>query len=122
MNLPLAFDTKDRYECMMRLIEKFRLNENIVLKNQLSREWLLKHIAASDCVVVPSLTEDFGLIATEACAMNKPVVCSKAGALAEVVSGKNILVNPKTPHEIAQGIERIYRNEVKEGEKKYFYW
>jgi D-inositol-3-phosphate glycosyltransferase len=120
--LILASDPKHRYEYIIRLIEKFRLNENIVLKNQLSREGLVRHIAASDCVVVPSLTEGFGLIAAEACAMNKPVVCSKAGALPEVVSGKYTLVNPRNPEEIAKGIERIYRDEVKETERKYFYW
>jgi glycosyltransferase involved in cell wall biosynthesis len=88
----------------------------------LSREELVKHIAASDCVVVPSLTEGFGLIAAETCAMNKPIVCSRAGALPEVVSGKYVLVDPKNPEGIAEGVERIYRDEVKETERKYFYW
>ena len=120
--LILASDPKHRYEYITGLIEKLRLNENILLKNQLSREALVRHIAASDCVVVPSLTEGFGLIAAEACAMNKPVVCSKAGALPEVVSGKYILVSPKSSEEIAEGIERIYRGEVKETKRKYFYW
>ncbi|MCK4385462.1 MAG: glycosyltransferase family 4 protein, partial [candidate division Zixibacteria bacterium] len=120
--LILASDPKHRYEYIIRLIEKLRSNEDIVLKNQLSREGLVRHIAASDCVVVPSLTEGFGLIAAETCAMNKPVVCSKAGALPEVVSGKYVLVNPESPEEIAEGVERIYRDEVKETERKYFYW
>jgi len=120
--LILASDPKHRYEYIIRLIEKLRLNEHIVLKNQLSREGLVKHIAASDCVVVPSLTEGFGLIAAEACAMKRPVVCSKVGALPEVVSGKYVLVNPKSPEEIAKGVERIYRDEVRETERKYFYW
>lgn len=120
--LVLASDPRDRYEYMMRLMEKLGVNGNVVLKSQLPRDELVRHIAAADCVVVPSLTEGFGLVAAEACAMNKPVVCSKAGALPEVVSGKYILVNPKRPEEIAEGIERIYRDGVKETERKYFYW
>jgi len=120
--LILASDPRDRYECMMKLMDKLGVNGNVFVKSQLSRDELVRHIAASDCVVVPSLTEGFGLVAAEACAMNKPVVCSKAGALPEVVSGKYVLVHPKSPEEIAEGIERIYRDEVTETERKYFYW
>jgi glycosyltransferase involved in cell wall biosynthesis len=106
----------------MRLMEKLGVNGNVVLKSQLSREELVRHIAASDCVVVPSLTEGFGLVAAEACAMNKPVVCSNAGALPEVVCGKYVLVSPKSPEEIAEGIGRIREDGVKETERKYFFW
>ncbi|NIN01472.1 MAG: glycosyltransferase [candidate division Zixibacteria bacterium] len=120
--LILASDPKDRYEYIMRLMEKLGVSENVVLKNQLSRDELVRHIAASDCVVVPSLTEGFGLVAAEACAMNKPVVCSRAGALPEVVSGKYVLVHPQSPEQIAEGIERIHKDGVKETERKYFYW
>ena len=120
--LILAFDPPHRYEYIIGLIEKLGLNGSIVLKNQLSREELVKHVAASDCVVVPSLTEGFGLIAAEAGAMNKPIVCSRAGALPEVVSGKYVLVKPRSPEGIARGVERIYRGEVPETERKYFYW
>ncbi len=120
--LILASDPKDRYEYIMRLMEKLRVSDSVILKSQLSRDELVRHIAASDCVVVPSLTEGFGLVAAEACAMNKPVVCSRAGALPEVVSGKYVLVDPKNPEQIAEGIERIHKDGVKETERKYFYW
>jgi len=120
--LVMASDPRDRYEYVMRLMEKLGVNENVVLKSQLSRDELVRHIAASDCVVVPSLTEGFGLVAAEACAMNKPVVCSMAGALPEVVSGKYVLVDPKSPEEIAEGIKRIHKDGVKETERKYFHW
>lgn len=120
--LVMASDPKDRSEYIMRLMEKLGVSENVVLKSQLSRDELVRHIAASDCVVVPSLTEGFGLVAAEACAMNKPVVCSRAGALPEVVSGKYVLVHPKSPEEIAEGIRRIHEDGVKETERKYFYW
>jgi D-inositol-3-phosphate glycosyltransferase len=120
--LVMASDPKDRYEYIMRLMEKLGVNGNVVLKTQLPRDEMVRHIAASDCVVVPSLTEGFGLVAAEACAMNKPVVCSRAGALPEVVCGKYVLVHPKSPEEIAEGIGRIHEDGVGETERKYFYW
>ncbi|MGB7061947.1 MAG: glycosyltransferase family 4 protein [Candidatus Zixiibacteriota bacterium] len=120
--LILASEPRDRCEYMMRLMEELGVNGDVLLKSELSRDELVRHIAASDCVVVPSLTEGFGLVAAEACAMNKPVVCSNAGALPEVVSGKYVLVHPKNAEAIAAGIERIYEDGVKERERKYFYW
>jgi glycosyltransferase involved in cell wall biosynthesis len=120
--LILASDPKERHEYIMNLMEKLGVNGNVITKSQLPPEELIRHIAASDCVVVPSLTEGFGLVAAEACAMNKPVVLSRAGALPEVVSGKHVLTKPGSPQEIAEGVERIHRHDFIETERKYFFW
>jgi len=53
-----------------------------------SRSELPSYIAASDCIVVPSLSEGFGFAAAESCAMGKLIVASNVASLPEVVSGK----------------------------------
>ena len=60
----------------------------------MSRSELQSYIAASDCIVVPSLSESFGFAAAEACAMGKPIVASNVASLPEVVSARFILIEP----------------------------
>jgi glycosyltransferase involved in cell wall biosynthesis len=77
---------------------------------------------SADCVVVPSLSEGFGFMAAEACAMGKPVVASDVGSLPEVVSGRYVLTPPRSPQAIADGVYSVYKDEVPERDKKTFDW
>lgn len=63
-------------------------------------------MARSAVVVVPSLSEAFGLVAAEAMALSKPVVASSVGGLPEVVEDgvTGILVPPKDPIALAEAI------------------
>jgi glycosyltransferase involved in cell wall biosynthesis len=56
------------------------------------------------CLVFPSLYEGFGLPLLEAMACGTPVVTSDSGAMAEVVAGAGVLVDPSSPEAIAAGI------------------
>ncbi len=70
-------------------------------------------MSACDLVVVPSLKEGFGLAAVEAMALERPVVASDTGGLAEVVSHKEtgILVPPNQPEELADAIRLLLFNQ-----------
>jgi glycosyltransferase involved in cell wall biosynthesis len=59
---------------------------------------------ASDLLVFPSLWEGFGWPPLEAMASGTPVVCSRRGALDEVVGDAAVIVNPEEPESIAAGI------------------
>ncbi len=84
---------------------------------------ILPHqIIASDCVIVPSLSEGFGFSATEACAMGIPVVASNCTSLPEVVSGKYVLVEPRNSDAIVKGILDVYRGRIKISKLKRFTW
>lgn len=84
---------------------------------------ILPHqIIVSDCVVIPSLSEGFGFSAAEACAMGVPVVASGCTSLPEVVSGKYILVEPRSSSAIAQGIIDIHNKEYQISKPKKFTW
>lgn len=66
-------------------------------------------IAALDLLVVPSLTEAFGLVAVEAMAAGVPVVASAVEGLAEVVEDgrMGVLVPPGDPAALAAAIARL---------------
>jgi len=69
-------------------------------------------MAACDVIIVPSLIEPFGLAAIEGMAMERPVVVSDAGGLAEIVSdGENGLIVPRgQPEPLADAIRRLLRD------------
>lgn len=119
--LILSKDPPERYELLKKIILDMHLN-NVILIDPVPRVELPDYIGASDCVVVPSLTEGFGFTAAEACAMGKPVVATNVGSLPEVVSGKFILVEPRDSEAIASAVIQIARGEVVTTPKKCFSW
>jgi glycosyltransferase involved in cell wall biosynthesis len=120
--LLLAKEPEAGYGSIKKLIKELDIEKDVLLLDPVLRGELPYYIAASDCVVVPSLSEGFGFTAAEACAMEKPVVASNVASLPEIVSGKYILVEPGNPHAIADGIVRVYKNELEETSKKIFSW
>lgn len=111
-----------RYALMLRLIKELKIQGKIMLLDPVPWKELPYYLKAANCVIVPSLTEGFGFTAAEACAMQKPVVASNTTSLPEVVSGKYILVKPKSAEAIAEGIEAVYKRKVKSKGKKIFRW
>lgn len=118
----LAHEPSDGYQSIQKSITTFKIHENVMLIDPVPRNQLPSYIAAADCVVVPSLSEGFGFSAAEACAMERPVVASDVASLPEVVSGKYVLVEPRSPQAIALGVEAVYNNKTKLTQKKLFEW
>lgn len=74
----------------------------------LPHEYAIRAMAKADIVVVPSLSEPFGLTAIEAITTGVPVVASNVGGLSEFVTlGGGILVPPGLPDELAEAILSI---------------
>jgi D-inositol-3-phosphate glycosyltransferase len=118
----LAHDPRDRYENIRLMIKDMGVEDRIILLPPVPRRELPGYIAASDCVVVPSLSEGFGFTAAEACAMGKPVVASNVASLPEVVSGRYILVRPRDPGALAEGVEKAHRGEGETSQPRLFTW
>jgi D-inositol-3-phosphate glycosyltransferase len=113
----LAIVSKDkayekRYKLIKALIKKLKIENRVILHDPVSYKDLPSYIKLADCVVVPSLAEGFGFSAAEACAMEKPVVVSNTASLPEVVSGEYVLVKPKDPESIAEGIKKVYQKKT----------
>ncbi len=60
--------------------------------------------------IFPSFIEGFGMPVLEAMHAGLPVITSDRGALAEVAGGAALLVDPKSPQEIATAMGRIARD------------
>jgi len=118
----LANDPRARYENIKKLIKNLKIEDGVILLDPVPRNELPDYIAASDCVVVPSLSEGFGFTAAEACAMGKPVVASDVASLPEVVSGKYVLVESGNPGAIVEGLEKVCKGEAQHSEGKVFSW
>lgn len=102
----LADEPRKLYEAALRRLRPFVEQGVVQIKAPVARAELPNYLAAADCVVIPSLSEGFGLSAAEACAMGRPVVATTGGALPEVVSGTSVLVAPRDANAITAGIVR----------------
>ncbi len=76
----------------------------------LSPSDLQKAYWAADVLVFPSLWEGFGWPPLEAMARGTPVVCSHAGALAEITGDAVEVVQADSPESIAASIGRVFQD------------
>jgi glycosyltransferase involved in cell wall biosynthesis len=95
----------------LRLIQRFRLEDRVVLHRQmLTIPQLVEQYSTARVAVVPSFFEGFGFPASEAMACGLPVIADAAGALPEVVGtgGKaGRLVPPRNPRALAAAIQEL---------------
>lgn len=120
--LILSKEPAEGYAKVMTLIKESGFFKDVIVIDPVAREELPYYIGASDCVVVPSISEGFGFSCAESCAMGVPVVATTAGSLPEVASGKYVMVEPGSAEAIAQGVEKVYKKEYSVSDKKIFSW
>ena len=72
------------------------------------KKWQL--LRNADVFVFPSFYEGFGFPVLEAQAAGIPVVASDVSSLPEILKDSALLINPKSPTEIAEAIYKIIRN------------
>ncbi|MBN1861113.1 MAG: glycosyltransferase family 4 protein [Candidatus Thermoplasmatota archaeon] len=92
--------------------------DKIIMRTEfVSEQERIRHYAAADVVVVPSLYEPFGIVCTEALSMEKPTIVGARGTngMREQVipSGENqcgIHVNPFESKDIAWGITQVLQS------------
>jgi glycosyltransferase involved in cell wall biosynthesis len=89
---------------LRRLVEKYALEDVVAIKDPLAEEDLVRAIKDAYCVIVPSITEGFGLSAAEACMLGKPVIVSDAGSLPEVAFGKVLFFQNRNSSDLATKI------------------
>jgi len=63
-------------------------------------------------LLLPSLSEGFGLTALEAMACGTPVVVSNRSSLPEVVGDAALFVDPDDPASIASAIRRLFTDDT----------
>ena len=101
------------------LVDRYKINEYIEMKHELSFEELKSTVGNSNCVVIPSYSEGFCYSAVETVAMNVPVISSGQAALKEVVGSSYIEMQDLSAESLAEAMERAldkdweYREPVK---------
>ena len=118
--LMMSKSPENRYRYIMKLLKEIEIEEKILFLEPVKHEELPKYLAASDCIVVPSLSEGFGYAVAESCALGIPVVASNTTSIPEVVSGKHVLVEPKNPQAIAKGVVQVFNKKYKIEKLKKF--
>jgi glycogen synthase len=94
------------------------IGDKVIFRTEfISEPERIKHYAASDCVVLPSIYEPFGIVCTESMSMAKPTVVGARGTngfreqilpTGEKQSGFHI--NPHEPNDIAWGIKQVLQD------------
>ncbi len=85
-------------------VRENRIEEGIVFVADAGHEELPLFYSAASVFVLPSLHEGFGLPILEAMACGTPVVTSNVSSMPEVAGDAAVLVNPRDPDCIAEGI------------------
>jgi len=99
-------------EYHIQLAEKLGIRSHIIFPGKVPRGEVPLYFAASDIVVVPSLQEAWGLVATEAMACGRPIIASRVGGLPDQVIGgfNGFLVPPRDYKAIADKILYLLEN------------
>jgi N-acetyl-alpha-D-glucosaminyl L-malate synthase BshA len=94
------------------IVKQLGIKDSVLFPGTIPREEVPFYYAASDIVVIPSLQEGWGLVATEAMACGKPVIATNVGGLPDqVIDGYNgFLVPPRNPRAIAEKVLYLLEN------------
>ena len=100
---------------LKNMAKEFGIENNIIFRTEfISEPERILHYAASDCVVLPSIYEPFGIVCTESMSLAKPTVVGATGTNGfreqiipngEKQSGYHI--NPHNPKDIAWGVKQV---------------
>ncbi len=110
VKLLLIGDGRERVN-LEKKISDYGLKEKVILLGQIPEAF--KYIEAFDVFVLPSVKEGFPWAILEAMAAKVPVISTSVGAVPEIIeNGKNgILVEPKSPGQLAEAIQYLLENE-----------
>lgn len=94
-----------------KLINRLQLYEQIFLMGLVDRKEIADKMSESDCFVLASRRETFGVVYIEAMTMGLPVIATRCGGPEDFVTAKNgILVPVNDPIALTNALRKIYEN------------
>ena len=94
----------DELEIVRRASERSGLGDMIRIVTPKDAEERARVVAGAEVFVYPALSEATALPVLEALSLGVPVICSRAGALPEVVASAGIVVAPRDASRLAAAI------------------
>lgn len=98
-------------EGLHETIQTLKMQDRVRFTEYLPGEQMCPLMNGATAFVFPSVYEGFGMPPLEAMACGVPVLTSTAASLPEVVGDCAVLVHPERIEEIADGLQRIWRDE-----------
>ena len=103
------------------MAQNMGISDKIIFRNEfISESERIKHYAASDCVVLPSIYEPFGIVCTESMSMAKPTVVGASGTngfreqiIPDGDEKCGIHVNGLQSNDISWGIKQVLQQDDK---------
>lgn len=99
----------DECKTIKKKIRKFHFEKNVVFTGQLSREFIIDYLGYSECFIMVSKGETFGLVYLEAMAAGCIVIASKQEGMEGIITdGVNgFLCEAGNSHELAKKMQYI---------------
>ena len=101
---------KAYYNDIKKIIEKYRLSDDVLLLGEISHDKLPYLYAGSSLFVFTSSCESFGLTQIEAMASGVPVITSNASAMPEVCREAALYFDPKNYNDIAEKMLKVLQS------------
>jgi len=106
------------YPYLEDIAKQLNIQDKVIFRYEfISEDERIEHYAASDVCVFPSHYEPFGIVATEAMSMKKPVVVGAIGTSGfkeqVIETGKDqcgYLIDPNDPNDIAHAVTTILQD------------
>jgi glycosyltransferase involved in cell wall biosynthesis len=89
------------------------IRHRIIFGGHAERETVLREMSRAVAVLIPSLSEPFGLVALEALSVGAVVIASRSGALPEIIEHERsgLLVEPRSARGLAEAVIRVLKDE-----------
>lgn len=111
--LVLAGTMGEGYGAIQAAITRAKLGTTLVQTGYMNEQDKRTLIAGALALVHPAWYEGFGFTPVEALRLGCPVICSRVGALPEVVGVENAAwFDPADPEALAQALDRTVRDEM----------
>jgi len=106
--LAIKYELDEDRAAVQRAVARSGVPQMLHVVPALSREDRAALIGGAVALVYPSLSEATGLSALEALSVGVPVICSRAGALPEIVGSAGIVVEPQDPARLAAALSALW--------------